>query len=120
MACNIPHDKLEEIIKMVILYVDEDLPSILLKYADHTQKCHINVYESENMFDLLPANVNKFTALNKYFGINTDEYIAFGNDTNDIELLNNAKQGYIIGNNLSLDECRNINLDKLIELLKVI
>ncbi len=120
VACNTAYEKLEEIIKMVILYEDEDLPSILLKYADHTQECHINVYESEKMFDLLPANVNKFTALNKYFGINTDEYIAFGNDTNDIELLNNAKRGYIIGNNLSLDDCKNITLDELVEFLNII
>lgn len=120
VACNTPYDKLEEIIKMVILYEDEDILNVLSKYSDHTQECHINVYESENMFDLLPANVNKFSALNKHFAINTGEYIAFGNDTNDIELLTNAKHGYIIGNNLSLDECKNITLDELVEFLNIV
>lgn len=117
VANNTSYDNLEEIIKMVILYGNEGLDSALAKYDAYIQDCNTNIYESEKMFDILPANVNKYTALNKYFGLNQGEYIAFGNDTNDIELLKKAKQGYIVGNNLSLDECENITLENLIELL---
>lgn len=67
VACNVPYNKLEEIIKIVVLYGDEEANSVLSIYNDHIKGCNTNIYESEQMFDVLPTNVNKYTALNKYF-----------------------------------------------------
>lgn len=115
-AVNLSYDRLEEIIKVVVLY-NEVEKNVLTKYDDYLRGYHTNVYESEKMFDVLPADVNKFTALNKHFEIMEKEYIAFGNDINDIELLKNAKRGYVVGNTIEMNQCENLTIENLISVL---
>nr|WP_275296057.1 HAD hydrolase family protein [Staphylococcus auricularis] len=55
----------------------------------------INYHKEENNIDITAKNINKFTTLKKI--ITTDNYIAYGNDINDFELLQHAEEAYYIG-----------------------
>lgn len=119
-ARNTSYENFEDIIKIVVMYNDEEAEAALSIYKPYIEECHSNCYEDEKMFDILPSGVNKFTALNKHFGLSKGDYIAFGNDTNDIELLQNAKSGFIVGDSLKLAGCENLPIEKLIQLLTVV
>lgn len=78
----------------------------------------VNIY-------ITAKGINKFTTLQNYFS--TVEYIAFGNDSSDVELLIHAEKSYFIGsedfaNQLSLNSSQilpkdNNQIAKLIEKL---
>ena len=44
---------------------------------------------------LQAGNINKYTTLINY--LQNEDYIAFGNDVNDIQLLNHAVKAYFVG-----------------------
>ncbi|GFH40482.1 HAD hydrolase family protein [Lactococcus insecticola] len=60
------------------------------------------VHSKENTIDISAKDINKYTIVSKR--LSGRDYIAFGNDQNDIALLSHAKKGYIIGNELKLDQ----------------
>lgn len=93
-AKNVPYTELSKVIKMIVL--TKNISDLKLECLE--QKYHINCYDEEEMIDILPVNVNKYLSLKKYFKINS--YIAFGNDVNDIELLDNAERAFIVGDKL--------------------
>jgi hydroxymethylpyrimidine pyrophosphatase-like HAD family hydrolase len=82
-------------------------------------------HTQEGNIDITAKGINKFTTLQNYFS--TVEYIAFGNDNNDVELLVHAEKSYFIGsedfaNQLSLTSSQVLSKDnnqiaKLIEKL---
>ncbi|HEI6365700.1 TPA: HAD hydrolase family protein [Staphylococcus aureus] len=69
----------------------------------------------EYNIDITAQNINKYTALQYIFDADV-KYIAFGNDHNDIFMLQHASSGYIIGPSeaythaiLKLDKIKHIN-----------
>lgn len=54
----------------------------------------IHYHTNENMIDISPGICNKYEAI-KQLGIH--EYIAFGNDANDVEMFQNAQYSYCVG-----------------------
>lgn len=69
----------------------------------------------EYNIDITAQNINKYTALQYIFDADV-KYIAFGNDHNDIVMLQHASSGYIIGPSeaythaiLKLDKIKHIN-----------
>ncbi len=114
LAHNIHHSKLKDVIKIVIMYQEFNYPF----FASLKQKFNLNHYQDEQMFDILPKYINKYSSLQKYFGI--DNYIAFGNDENDTELLQNATKGFCIGKKLNVHNITNIKREHLVQTLTLI
>lgn len=72
-------------------------------------------HSNEYNIDITAQNINKYTALQYIFDADV-KYIAFGNDHNDIFMLQHASSGYIIGPSeaythaiLKLDKIKHIN-----------
>ncbi|WP_153462263.1 HAD-IIB family hydrolase [Sediminibacillus terrae] len=96
LAKNIPIEQHPSIVKALILFADDmDLFPRELEEIDVV----IHRHSEENVLDISPENVDKHTAL-KMLGI--DEYIAFGNDANDIQMFKNARHSVMIGHHTGL------------------
>ncbi len=79
------------------------------------QKYELDYIINEYNIDITAQNINKYTALQYIFDADV-KYIAFGNDHNDIVMLQHASSGYIIGPSeaythaiLKLDKIKHIN-----------
>ncbi|HDD6800561.1 TPA: HAD hydrolase family protein [Staphylococcus aureus] len=84
----------------------------LNKYHQELEMIH---HSNEYNIDITAQNINKYTALQYIFDADV-KYIAFGNDHNDIFMLQHASSGYIIGPSeaythaiLKLDKIKHIN-----------
>lgn len=118
LAKNIRVEDLESIIKIVVMYqkFNDDVKTIIKRI---TNKYQVNNYEQEYLFDVIPNNTNKYQALIEEFGVNN--YNAFGNDVNDLELLTNAQSGFCVGKEITGKNITNIELnqvDKVIDSFK--
>ncbi|EQC56480.1 hypothetical protein LLT5_02675 [Lactococcus cremoris subsp. cremoris TIFN5] len=58
-------------------------------------------HEEAKSIDLTAKGVNKYTTLRQYFP--KEEYISFGNDDNNIQLLRHAELSIAVGSNQALD-----------------
>ena len=56
---------------------------------------YVNKHSNENVLDISPSGINKWSALGLLGQENT--YIAFGNDANDISMFENALHTVMIG-----------------------
>jgi len=61
----------------------------------------VHYHGSEQVLDISPTTLNKRTALQS-LGIESEGYIAFGNDANDIELFKGAQYAVMIGSHKTL------------------
>ncbi|EOA8863807.1 HAD hydrolase family protein [Staphylococcus aureus] len=85
-------------IKIILLNID--VAQITTILDDELNKCHQELemihHSNEYNIDITAQNINKYTALQYIFDADV-KYIAFGNDHNDIVMLQHASSGYIIG-----------------------
>ena len=61
---------------------------------------HQLVCAGDNFMDVMDLHANKGTGLKKiqeYFGISREETMAFGDNINDMEMLENAAESYAVG-----------------------
>jgi len=91
-------EELNEIVKVVILHTFEPQ-----RLWSELQKLPIVTYMhgSENIMDMSPSGVNKWAGLLK-LGLQSKEYIAFGNDVNDVSMFEQAKHSICVGNHSEL------------------
>lgn len=93
LAKQVPLEKLKTISKILILTATniekakEDLSQLNVV---------INMHGNENVIDISPRDINKWKGL-QHLGIKEKEYIAFGNDHNDISMFEKAKYAVMIG-----------------------
>ncbi|BCU53274.1 Cof-type HAD-IIB family hydrolase [Staphylococcus auricularis] len=96
LAKNINIEDITEPIKIILVNLEgkmfNHIKNILKNYKELLT---INYHKEENNIDITAKNINKFTTLKKI--ITTDNYIAYGNDINDFELLQHAEEAYYIG-----------------------
>lgn len=102
----------------------ETLPSIvkLVLFTDQTEvlqalqqlPVEIHIHHNEALIDISPQNIHKHTGLTK-LGIN--EYIAFGNDANDITMFQHAKESICVGTHPAASKIadKQINADQITE-----
>ena len=90
LAENKPLHELETISK-VVLFTDD----VEVHQSVSTLPVTIFHHHAERLIDISPLAINKAAGL-KALGIH--EYIAFGNDQNDLELFNNAAYSVCVGN----------------------
>lgn len=100
LAENILLQEIKYPIKIILLNVDcyEEVFSTLQGVEGITVIAH----RDEKNIDITAKNINKFTTLQEWFGVT--EYVAFGNDWNDIELLNHASESYFIGQKIEWEQ----------------
>ncbi|TCZ80851.1 HAD family phosphatase [Paenibacillus albiflavus] len=91
-------EELTEIVKVVILHTSEPQ-----RLWSELQKLPIVIYRhgSENIIDMSPSGIHKWAGLQK-LGLEPKEYIAFGNDANDVSMFQHAKHSICIGNHTEL------------------
>lgn len=84
-------------IKIILLNIEpSQITSILNELNEYHQELEIIHHSNEFNIDITAQNINKYTALQYIYGKDV-EYIAFGNDHNDIVMLQYATNGYIVG-----------------------
>ncbi|MHD0398722.1 HAD-IIB family hydrolase [Staphylococcus simulans] len=100
LAKNIKMDDIVEPIKIILVNLEDNMFNYVKKNLEKMdQFLSVNYHKNDNNIDITAKNINKYTTLKKI--INTDDYIAYGNDVNDYELLKHAKKAYFVGNNKS-------------------
>ncbi|WP_113926537.1 HAD-IIB family hydrolase [Bacillus sp. P14.5] len=93
LANSVSMESLYTVLKVLIL-TSNDFEKMAeeLSLLDVTLHTHRN----EKVIDISPENIDKWSAL-KAIGIAESEYIAFGNDANDITLFQHAVHSVMIG-----------------------
>ncbi|SDS85123.1 hypothetical protein SAMN05444162_2435 [Paenibacillaceae bacterium GAS479] len=97
-AKNIGIDELNEMIKVVILSSLDGQ-----KILEELQKLPVVIYQHalEGIIDISPLGTDKWTGLQK-LGIMPQEFIAFGNDANDVSMFKHAKRAICVGDHADL------------------
>lgn len=100
LAKNIKLSDHQSIIKILVLTAD-DMDQVL----DAILKLDVTVHKhgNENVIDISPQGINKWSALNK-LEIEKGNYIAFGNDANDISMFKNAAYSIMVGHHKELSQ----------------
>lgn len=86
-------DSLPSIVKVLILTSKNNE---LLAERLSSLNVYINRHRSEDVLDISPNGIHKWSAL-RILGIEKRQYIAFGNDANDITMFENALHSVMIG-----------------------
>ncbi|MBO1197784.1 Cof-type HAD-IIB family hydrolase [Staphylococcus simiae] len=83
-------------IKVILLNIEPTAITAIQKELTPYQN-HLEIINHSNEFniDITAKDINKYTALQYIYGRDV-EYIAFGNDHNDIVMLQHASQGFIV------------------------
>ncbi|MFP7493119.1 HAD family hydrolase [Terribacillus saccharophilus] len=93
LAEKVQLEDLERIVKILILdSADQE------QIASEAEKLGLRVHrhQGEGIVDISPPGIDKWSAIQEV-GIREKEYIAFGNDANDIEMFRHAKYNVMIG-----------------------
>lgn len=91
-------DSLKSVVKVLILTSNNnELLSKKLSELD----VYVNNHRNENVLDISPKGIHKWAAL-KMLGIDKGDYIAFGNDSNDISMFENALYTVMVGHHEEL------------------
>lgn len=100
LANNVDLDVHASVVKALVLTSDnmEELLKELVSIGVVVHK-----HSNENILDISPNNIDKWNALSK-LGIKKSDYIAFGNDTNDISLFVNSSYSIMIGSHEVLSQ----------------
>lgn len=107
-------------IKIILLNIEPtQITTILDELNKYHQELEMIHHSNEYNIDITAQNINKYTALQYIFDADV-KYIAFGNDHNDIVMLQHASNGYIIGPSeaythaiLKLDKVKHIDNNAL-------
>ncbi|MEK4229797.1 HAD-IIB family hydrolase [Solibacillus sp. FSL H8-0538] len=92
-ASNVRLEELDGIVKIVLFTQSKDIEERIERLAVTVHK-----HGDEGILDISPAGIHKWSGLQK-LGLQEDEFIAFGNDTNDISMFNYAKESICVGDN---------------------
>ncbi|SDC43452.1 hypothetical protein SAMN05421663_102411 [Terribacillus halophilus] len=122
LAEEVQLEDLEQIVKILILDSADQQ-----QVASEAEKLGLRVHRhhGEGIVDISPPGIDKWSAIQEV-GIMEKEYIAFGNDANDVEMFRHAKYAVMIGDHeelaryadavIPLDEaCEQAIVDRLSE-----
>ncbi|MCR8842399.1 Cof-type HAD-IIB family hydrolase [Paenibacillus sp. SC116] len=99
-AVQRPLEELNEIVKIVILH-SNDQQSLLSELQQLSIVIHM--HGSENIIDISPTGVDKWAGL-QALGLRPQEFIAFGNDANDMSMFKHAQRSICVGNHPELTD----------------
>ncbi|RST59364.1 HAD family phosphatase [Siminovitchia terrae] len=98
LAKNVPLGELHPIIKILML-TSNNMEKV--KQELDTLDVVVNVHGNEGVLDISPKGIDKWAGLQQ-LGVIDGEYLAFGNDANDITMFQHAKHSIMIGENSQL------------------
>jgi hypothetical protein len=99
-ANNVSPSELDEIVKVVFL---SSLNGEQLLDQLHRLPVVIYKHGQEDIIDISPKGVNKWTGLQR-LGIEPQQFIAFGNDANDIEMFRQSAHSVCVDDHAALSE----------------
>jgi len=91
-------EQLNELVKAVILHCQE--PDQMLEELRKLPVV-IHRHDAEDIIDISPTGINKWAGLQQ-LGIRSQEFVAFGNDANDISMFEQAKYSVCVGSHAEL------------------
>ena len=98
LAQCVTHDQLSSLVKLLILHAD-DMASLEQELAKLPLIIHR--HRHEQALDISPPGIHKWSALQK-LGVRDKQYIAFGNDANDVTMFEHAGKAIMIGSHEQL------------------
>jgi len=96
LANNVAIPAINKPIKIILVDISTEKYSSILKQLQQIKELSIIEHTGENSIDITALGINKYSTLQKYIA---ESYIAFGNDSNDFELLSNASRSVWVGGN---------------------
>ena len=96
-------NSLESVVKILLL-TSNNLEGLSNKVG--SLDLFVNLHGNENIIDISPKGINKWSALRE-LGLKEGEYVAFGNDANDISMFEHALYTVMIGNHEQLSKFAN-------------
>lgn len=97
-AQSLDMDEIRNPIKAILLNIDnKDFDMIAHQLVSQSHGIELIRHYSESYIDVTARGVDKYTTIQYILGTNSD-YIAFGNDRNDVHMLEHASQGYFVTN----------------------
>ena len=90
-AVNIEISKLPKVCKLVLFQ-----PNLTVIEKLHSLPVSVTHYKNENAIDISPRGINKVTGLNQ---LSINDFVAFGNDSNDQCLFESARFSVCVGQN---------------------
>ncbi|MCZ8538325.1 HAD family hydrolase [Paenisporosarcina quisquiliarum] len=103
-AKNIPIDLLENIVKVVLFTSNPEIQRSL-----EALSLTLHLHQNEGILDLSPQGIDKWAGLQQ-IGVKEKEFIAFGNDSNDICMFKAAKESICIGNHPIAQEAASLQV----------
>ncbi|MED4400249.1 HAD-IIB family hydrolase [Metabacillus fastidiosus] len=100
-------NELTSIVKILIL-TSNNFEQLFEKLSD--MELFINRHSNENVLDISPKGIHKWSAL-EALGVKRGSYIAFGNDSNDITMFQNALHTVMIGHHEELSHFAKESID---------
>lgn len=88
LAKQVLVSEISEPIKTIFVNVEDDLQTKLLSIIKQETSLNAIGLSGEHTVDVTAQTINKFSTVKK---LDISDYVAFGNDRNDFELLNQAK-----------------------------
>jgi Cof subfamily protein (haloacid dehalogenase superfamily) len=106
LAEQVQLEELNQVVKILVLQSDEQE-----KVAGEAEALGLRVHRhhGEDIVDISPPGIDKWTAIQQA-GIGEGEYIAFGNDANDIEMFRHAKYAIMIGKHEELASYAHVDI----------
>jgi len=98
LALKITLDQLSPLVKLLILHAD-DMTRLEQELAKLPLVIHR--HRHEQVLDISPPGIHKWSALQK-LGVSDGQYIAFGNDANDVTMFQHAGKAIMIGSHEQL------------------
>ncbi len=112
-AKNVSSDLLENIVKVVLFTSNTEIQKSL-----EALSLTIHLHQNEGILDISPEGIDKWSGLQQ-LGVKEREFIAFGNDLNDICMFKAAKESICIGNHPVAQEVASIQIaaDELAQMI---
>ena len=94
-------DLSQDVIKIMLVDKRDKLDFIYNEIKDHINGRYTMVFTGQNILEFLPVNINKAEGIKrliKHLNITLDEVVTFGDNYNDIEMIQEAGFGIAIAN----------------------
>lgn len=103
-AKNVSINLLENIVKVVLFTSSTEIQKSL-----EALSLTIHLHQNEGILDISPEGIDKWSGLHQ-LGVKEREFIAFGNDSNDLCMFKEAKESICIGNHPVAQEVASIQI----------
>ena len=94
LAKRVPLNTITNPIKIILLNIPNRIKKFVANVLAGKKDLSVVEHTGENDIDITSVGINKYSTLRKY---TSDKYCAFGNDSNDLELLAHAEKSIWVG-----------------------